>query len=140
MEIDPVVSARMAKIRGRDTKPEVAVRRALRQMGVGYRINRRPDPDIRRTGDIVFLSAKVVVMVDGCFWHGCPQHYRPARQRSEFWAQKIAGNMARDIQTSSQLEAKGLMVIRVWEHEEPTVAAQRIAQAVAARRNMSQDK
>ncbi|MCU1325403.1 MAG: Fis family transcriptional regulator [Bryobacterales bacterium] len=134
MDVDPKISSRMARIRSRDTKPEVLLRRALRELGLGYRINLRPVPTLRRTGDIVFLRAKVVVMVDGCFWHGCPQHYRPARRNSVFWDQKIAGNIARDVETSRELLARGWLVVRVWEHEEPRDAARNIADLVASRR------
>lgn len=132
--VAPVVSARMAKIRGRDTKPELAVRRALRKLGLGYRVGIRPLPELRRTGDIVFPAPKVVVMVDGCFWHGCPKHYRPSTQRAAFWGRKVQQNMERDSDTNRILESRGWLVIRVWEHADPEEAAATIAHQVIQRR------
>ncbi|WP_234754207.1 very short patch repair endonuclease [Arthrobacter ramosus] len=124
----------MSKIRGRDTKPEIALRRALRGLGLGYRVGMRPLPDVRRTGDVVFPAPKVVVMVDGCFWHGCPEHYRPSTQRAAFWGQKVEQNINRDLDTNRILESRGWLVIRVWEHEEPIEAARKIALHVLERR------
>jgi DNA mismatch endonuclease (patch repair protein) len=80
-------------------------------------------PGIRRTADLVFPGARVAVFVDGCFWHGCPEHYRPARRNAEFWRAKIEGNIARDADTDSRLREAGWRPVRVWEHEEPAIAA-----------------
>ena len=135
--VSAVVSARMSKIRGRDTKPEIAVRRALRRLGLGYRVGIRPLPDVRRTGDIVFPAPKVVVMVDGCFWHGCPEHYRPSTQRAVFWGRKVQENMDRDLDTNRILESRGWLVIRVWEHADPDETAKQIAGQVLARRRQT---
>lgn len=132
--VSAVVSARMSKVRGRDTKPELAVRRALRKLGLGYRVGIRPLPDVRRTGDIVFPGPKVVVMVDGCFWHGCPDHYRPSNLRAGFWARKIQQNMNRDLDTRRVLESRGWLVIRIWEHTDPEEAAAAISHQVVQRR------
>ena len=133
--IDPTVSKRMARIRGRDTKPEEALRKSLRSLGLkGYRVNFRPIPQFRRTADIAFLSSKVVVMVDGCYWHRCPEHYRPATQRSTFWSTKIEGNVARDEETNRIFKEHGWLVIRIWEHEDALEAAGRIARVVQDRR------
>jgi DNA mismatch endonuclease (patch repair protein) len=63
--------------RSRDTKPELAVRRILHARGLRYFVNRKPVPDLRRTADLVFTRAKVAVFIDGCFWHGCPEHHKP---------------------------------------------------------------
>ena len=75
MSVEPHVSARMSITRGRDTKPELEVRRALHSRGWRYRVNFRPEKSVRRTGDVVFTKRRVVVLVDGCFWHGCPEHF-----------------------------------------------------------------
>ena len=134
LEIDPLVSSRMAKVRTRDTKPEAALRKALRSLGLGgYRVNSRPVPELRRTADIAFLRARVAVMVDGCFWHRCPEHYRPAIQRSIFWSDKISGNVARDQETNRVLAEHGWLVVRIWEHEDPLAAAHRLAEIVKGR-------
>ncbi|WP_348529500.1 very short patch repair endonuclease [Nocardia brasiliensis] len=120
--------------RSRDTGPELALRAAVRAHGLGYRVDARPLPESRRRADIVFLGPKVAVFCDGCYWHGCPEHYRPARRNSEFWDQKIAGNMARDQETDRLLTDAGWDVIRIWEHEDPEPAARRIAEVVVGRR------
>lgn len=120
--------------RSRDTAPEMAVRRALHAMGLRYRVNARPKPGFRRTADIVFRPAKVAVFVDGCFWHGCPEHYRAPESNVEYWWPKIARNVERDGETTAALEATGWLVLRFWEHDglEATVAT--VAEAVRARR------
>jgi DNA mismatch endonuclease (patch repair protein) len=116
--------------RGRDTRPERALRSAVHALGLRYRVNFRPIPGLRRTADLVFTRAKVAVFLDGCFWHGCPEHLRPARVNESFWSAKIAGNRQRDLDTDRQLAETGWTVIRVWEHEDPQAAARRIAKVV----------
>ena len=109
--------------KGRDTRPELAVRSAVHALGLRYRVGMSPMPGIRRTAALVFPRAKVAVFVDGCFWHGCPEHHRPAKRNAEFWRTKIEGNIARDADTDARLRQGGWRVIRVWEHEEPAEAA-----------------
>lgn len=121
--------------KGRDTRPELALRRALHAAGLRYRVCARPLPDRRGTIDIVFGPARVAVEVRGCFWHGCPEHYRPSRQNAAFWADKIAGTIARDKAKDEALTAAGWLVMVVWEHEDVAAAAQRVAEAVVCRRN-----
>lgn len=77
--------------------------------------------------------AKVAVFVDGCFWHGCPDHYRPVQKNAEFWAAKLSENQARDRASDAALMDNGWHVLRVWEHEDLTTAASRIADQVRAR-------
>lgn len=112
--------------RGRDTRPELLLRSRLHGMGFRYRVAKRPVPEIRRTADLVFTRARVAVFVDGCFWHGCPEHYRPARRNSEFWNDKIDRNKERDGETDEALRARGWTVVRVWEHEEVSEAAEKV--------------
>ncbi|MDR1428540.1 MAG: very short patch repair endonuclease [Bifidobacteriaceae bacterium] len=108
----------MAANRSRDTRPELALRRALHRLGFRYRVAYAPLAGSRRTVDIAFTRAKVAVFLDGCFWHGCPEHYRPAiGRRKDFWADKIASNAERDRQTTRRLESQGWSVLRFWEHE-----------------------
>ena len=78
--------------RSRDTAPEVAVRRALHAMGLRYRVAERPIPDYPRTADIVFRRAGVAVFVDGCFWHGCPEHYVESKSNRDYWIPKSSGS------------------------------------------------
>lgn len=123
----------MSRIRGKDTEPELAVRKRLHARGLRYRTHHRPEPSLRRTADITFPRAKVAVFIDGCFWHRCPEHHRPASKRAEFWAEKIAGNVARDEETSRLLRAEGWAVLRFWEHEDPGEVADRIEWSVRVR-------
>jgi DNA mismatch endonuclease (patch repair protein) len=120
------VRAAMRANRGKDTRPELALRKLLYQRGLRYRVDARPLAEIRRKADVVFRGDRVAVFIDGCFWHGCPEHYRPAVKNADFWREKIDGNRARDAETNEKLVAAGWRVIRVWEHEDPVLAAARI--------------
>lgn len=115
--------------RSRDTRPELAVRRACHALGLRYRVC-APLPGIpRRSADLLFTRAKVAVMVDGCFWHGCPVH-RARHWSGPYWQAKIEGNQARDADTNTRLIESGWLVIRVWEHQDPQAAAVMIAAIV----------
>jgi DNA mismatch endonuclease (patch repair protein) len=127
--------ASMRANRSRDTRPELALRRAVHRLGLRYRVAVRPVPTVRRTADLVFVRAKVAVFLDGCFWHGCPVHHTVAKRNAEFWAEKVARNKARDRDTDRRLQEGGWLVIRVWEHEDPHVAAERVRAAVQGRRS-----
>jgi DNA mismatch endonuclease (patch repair protein) len=116
--------------RSRDTRPELALRSAAHALGLRYRVNTRPLPGLRRTADLVFSRLKIAVFVDGCFWHGCPEHFRSSKINASFWATKIADNRERDHDTDHRLSDAGWTVIRIWEHEDPCEAAQRIASIV----------
>jgi DNA mismatch endonuclease (patch repair protein) len=129
----PAVRAVMRANKGRDTRPELAVRSAVHALGLRYRVGVRPVAGIRRTADLVFSKPKVAVFVDGCFWHGCAEHHRPAKRNAEFWAAKITGNIGRDADTDARLTLAGWRVIRVWEHEQPSTAAARIQAMVQDR-------
>lgn len=107
-------SAQMARIRGRDTSPEIALRRALYTRGLRYRVNYRLPAG---RPDVVFPSAHLVVFIDGCQWHGCPEHYVRPRTRTEFWDSKLATNVGRDQRQSRELGVLGWRSLRFWEHE-----------------------
>lgn len=109
----------MKSNRRRDTKPELAIRRLLHARGLRYRVDLPLEFDRRRRADIVFPAAKLIVFIDGCFWHGCDQHYSVPATNAEFWATKRAKNMARDRQTTQRLTEAGWTVKRYWEHEDP---------------------
>lgn len=126
----PDALTRMTRQRRRDTKPEMAIRRLLFARGLRYRIDAAL-PGMRRRADLLFRSAKVAVFVDGCFWHGCPEHGTQPKNNAAWWAEKIAGNVQRDRDTDRRLAEAGWHVVRVWEHEPPAQAAQRIADLVA---------
>jgi DNA mismatch endonuclease, patch repair protein len=118
----------------RDTKPELALRRAVHARGLRYYVNRRPVKAVRRTADLVFPRLRLAVFLDGCFWHGCPQHHTVARTNAAFWAEKLATNRRRDAGTNELLADAGWTVLRVWEHEAADEAAARIAETVSVLR------
>ena len=124
----------MTSNRGRDTAPELALRRAVHGLGLRYRVDATPVPGLRRRADMVFAGPTVAAFLDGCFWHGCPEHFPVAKTNAVYWAEKVEKNMSRDRDTDERLEAAGWHVVRVWEHEDPAEAAQRIAAAVRVRR------
>lgn len=133
----PSVSARMSRQGRRDTLPEVAVRRLLHAAGLRYRVN-VPVPGMRRrTIDIVFPRLKIAVFMDGCFWHGCPQHATQPKSNAEWWRTKLDKNMARDTETTEHLRAEGWTVLRFWEHEVPIEAARIVQEIVTQRRSMA---
>lgn len=126
----------MSAQRSVDTRPELAVRRVLHQMGLRYRIHVQPLERLRRRADIVFPRHGVAVFIDGCFWHGCPDHGRRTYEvNAWYWPEKIARNQGRDADTDDRLRAAGWSVVRVWEHEQPTQAAERIRLALALARS-----
>jgi DNA mismatch endonuclease (patch repair protein) len=119
----------------RDTGPELALRRELHRLGLRYRVDAPPLPaQPRRRADVVFRPVRVAVYVDGCFWHGCPQHGRTPTSNATWWAAKIDRNRERDVDTNSHLEAAGWSATRIWEHDDPRTAAVRIAELVRSRR------
>lgn len=120
--------------KGRDTKPELAVRRLLHASGLRYRVNAKPEGDLRRTVDILFRPARVAVLIDGCYWHGCPQHYIPPRANGGYWSDKVTRNRARDEDTNRVLTERGWLVLRFWEHESPAAVADQIIAVVSERR------
>lgn len=119
--------------RSRDTKPELAIRRALHGMGLRYRVAIPPEPALRRRADIVFTRARVAVFIDGCFWHGCPEHRRSTfNYNVDYWPAKIAVNVARDADTTNKLHQAGWLVLRFWEHEDVAEVVENIRRAVLA--------
>lgn len=134
LETTAAIRARMSSQKSRNTRVEVELRRALHAAGLRYRVHRRPLPTIRREADIVFGPARVAVFVDGCFWHGCPEHATWPKNNSGFWQQKIERNRERDRDTNLKLLEAGWLAIRVWEHEQVDSAAHRVQRTVIARR------
>jgi DNA mismatch endonuclease, patch repair protein len=121
----------------RDTPAELRIRKLLHAMGLRYSIDAKPLKNSPRRADVVFRRARVAVFVDGCFWHGCPDHGTWPRANEHFWRTKILANKERDADTNNRLRDHGWLVIRVWEHEEPFAAAKRIARRVRSRLAMT---
>ncbi|MEU2061723.1 very short patch repair endonuclease [Streptomyces sp. NPDC013455] len=134
MDTTPETRARMSRQKSRNTEVEMALRRALHAAGLRYRVHRRPLKGVRREADVLFGPAKVAVFVDGCFWHGCPQHATWPKNNADFWRTKIEGNRRRDMDTDERLASAGWLAVRVWEHEDPVEAAARVIAFVRARR------
>jgi DNA mismatch endonuclease (patch repair protein) len=120
--------------RSQDTSAEIAVRSALHRRGLRYRVHAKPLEGLRCKADLVFRPVKVAVFIDGCFWHGCPVHGRQPETNQPYWSAKIARNIARDHRNNRVLADAGWVAIRIWEHEDPELAAERVADEVASRR------
>ncbi len=131
--LDDGVRQRMQRQRTADTEPELRVRRLVHAAGLRYRIDRRPISAIRSRADMVFGPAKVAVYVDGCFWHGCPEHGTLPKNNRDRWLEKLEANRARDSRVDRQLTDAGWISLRFWEHEDPIVVADRIVGVVRRR-------
>lgn len=118
--------------RRRDTSPEMALRSELFRRGLRFRVDfpvkvdgRSPRPDV------AFTRTRIAVFVDGCFWHGCPAHFKRPSKNREYWDPKIARNIERDREQDQLLMDAGWAVIRVWEHESTESAANRVCSALS---------
>ena len=109
-----VRSLNMAQIKSKGTKPEMQVRRLLHRLGYRFRLHRN---DLQGNPDVVFVSKKKAIFVNGCFWHQHPncKRARIPRSNREYWSNKLLGNRARDIRNTALLEADGWDVMTVWE-------------------------
>ena len=123
----------MSRIRGKDTLPELILRKLLYHNGLrGYRLQYR----LPGRPDIVFVGKRIAIFIDGCFWHKCPDCFVTPKTRTEFWMNKINGNVARDARVNEQLEKDGWTVVRIWEHEirkESATALGRIRRVLSGR-------
>ncbi len=106
----------MSRIRGKDTTPEKIIRTALHKGGYRYSLKHR-FKEIRCTPDIVMVSRKACIFVDGCFWHGCPRCFKAPKSNRRYWEPKIKRNKERDKKQNRYLKKQGWKVIRIWEHE-----------------------
>lgn len=123
----------MSRVKNKNSRAERSLRSALHFEGLRFRLHRRVEGV---TADIVFPGPKVAVLVDGCFWHGCPKHATYPKSNQDYWLPKLAENRDRDSRQASRLRKAGWRVIRVWEHDclppSPRVVA-RILEACRAR-------
>lgn len=116
----------MSRVRGRDTGPELRLRRALYALGVrGWRCHRK---DLPGRPDLAFGRARLAIFVDGGFWHGHPSKWWPGRS-GDYWDAKIAKNQVRDRRVDEELAALGWRILRMWDFEvdsDPEEAARRV--------------
>jgi DNA mismatch endonuclease, patch repair protein len=124
----------MQAIRNRDTVPERAIRSLVHAEGLRYRVCARPLLGLRRTADMVFRPVRVAVFIDGCYWHGCPEHYKAPRVNPGYWSSKVTKNISRDRDTDQKLSEAGWIVLRFWEHEDPQTCANHIVEVVSLRK------
>jgi DNA mismatch endonuclease (patch repair protein) len=103
----------MSRIKGKNTGLEIRVRKALWAKGLRYRLGF----NIPGKPDLVFLSDRIAVFIDGCFWHGCPLHSTKPKTNKDFWHKKLQGNIERDRKVNHQLQEIGWIPFRIWEHE-----------------------
>lgn len=126
------VRHRMQVTKRRDTPAELAVRSALHRLGYRFRVDKSPFSGIRSRADIVFTSRRIAVFIDGCFWHGCPQHATWPKANGPWWRAKIEGNKLRDSRTDETLRKAGWTVVRAWSHEDASRVVQRIVRSLGS--------
>jgi DNA mismatch endonuclease, patch repair protein len=123
-------SNNMRANRRRDTGPERQIRSLLHQAGLRFRVDLPINTGGRKARpDIVFTARRLVVFIDGCFWHGCPQHGHIPKTNPGYWGPKIEGNQRRDEKQRKALEAVDWDVLRIWEHVDPMTATDQIIAA-----------
>jgi DNA mismatch endonuclease (patch repair protein) len=113
----PLVHRVMKANVGATTRPEMLLRGALHKGGLRFRKNVRPLRAVRCEADIVFPRQRVCVFIDGCYWHGCPFHFKCPKTNSDWWREKISANIERDRRQTQLLRDGGWNVLRFWEHE-----------------------
>jgi DNA mismatch endonuclease (patch repair protein) len=122
--LSPLVSDQMRRMPRASTRPELALRRELHKRGLRFRVNYLGLPG---RPDLAFTRIRVAVFVDGCFWHMCSAHVRVPKNNRDWWVAKLEGNVARDQEKDRHLAQLGWTVLHVWEHEDPVIAADRVA-------------
>lgn len=127
------VGLRMRRTPRRDNPLELSIRRLVHAKGLRFRVDSAPVSGLRRRADILFTAARVAAFVDGCFWHCCPRHATWPRANAAWWKAKLLANVARDRDTDARLRRAGWRVVRIWEHEDPGNAADRLAEIVRRR-------
>lgn len=113
----PKVRRVMQNNTGRETKPEKILRKYLRQSGFRFHSNVKPMSDLNIKADIVFKKQRLCIFIDGCFWHGCPNHFKIPNTNSSWWREKIMDNRMRDMRQTKLLRRNNWKVIRFWEHQ-----------------------
>lgn len=120
-----------------DTGPELALRSALHARGLRFRTDFmvRTAAGARAKVDIIFTRPRVAVFVDGCFWHGCPDHGLTPKANADYWTPKLARNRERDERVTAALQADGWTVLRIWEHVSVSRATAQVVAAIEAGRS-----
>ncbi len=113
----PIVRHVMQRNTGRETSIEKKLRSALHKIGLRFRKDYQPQRQLNIKADIVFPKQKICIFIDGCFWHGCPIHFKIPKINSKWWSEKIRDNMLRDFRQNKDLNERGWTVIRYWEHD-----------------------
>jgi DNA mismatch endonuclease, patch repair protein len=128
----PGITAIMRGNKKRETRPEIAVRSALHHAGLRFRKDYpiRPDNGRPIRVDIAFPRRRVAVFIDGCFWHRCPEHGNEPRVNTTYWGPKLTRNVTRDHEVDERLRQAGWAIVRIWEHEPPTAAVNRVRSAL----------
>lgn len=120
----------MASIKGKDTKPEITIRKILWKKGYRYKIHHR---SVFGKPDISFTKNKLAVFIDGCFWHGCNRCYKAPKTNSEFWKNKIEQNKLRRKKVKYTLRKHNWKILEFWEHsikQDPVAIVQKIENAI----------
>lgn len=126
----------MSRIRGENTAPEIALRKALWKADYRYRLKSK----LPGKPDLSFPKYKVVVFIDGCFWHKCPDHFVQPKTRASFWQGKIEANVERDLKNNEMLKSQGWRVIRIWEHEIRSSLEDSVARVVQTLEELRNDQ
>ena len=116
---------------GDETLPHGRVREVLKAHGLTFTEGEAAERSLRCKPDFIFRDERVCVFVDGCFWHRCPIHFRIPKTNTEWWDEKIQANAERDTRQTRQLEARGWVVVRLWEHGTVSPAVESVAQKVS---------
>ncbi|MDP2270467.1 MAG: very short patch repair endonuclease [Archangium sp.] len=128
--LSATIRRRMKKTLRRDTGPELRLRSLLHHVGLRFRVDAKPLPELRTRADLLFRKARVAIFVDGCFWHSCPCHGTWPKNNSAWWKAKLDANKQRDARANSSLRASGWKVVRIWEHEGAERALSRVLRAL----------
>lgn len=124
------VRDRMSRQRSKNTAPEVRVRKILHSRGIRFRTDVKLEADLRTRADIAWRQLGLAIFIDGCFWHGCPEHATRPAANADWWARKLDNNVERDRQTDAVLRGRGWVVRRYWEHECADSVADDISSAI----------
>jgi DNA mismatch endonuclease, patch repair protein len=132
------VRRRMSRTKSTETRPERRLRSALHRRGARYRLQQSLLENRRFKADVVFSKPRVVVFIDGCFWHSCPKHASSPKANADWWEAKLQRNRDRDAWANSALVDAGWTVVRVWEHADVEAAADRILEILGAEPRIAQ--